>query len=308
MHRLRVLVCPPVGHLDHTVSNDIRLAATPSPGAPTPWHAALRVADRAARAAATHLIASRSRLSMGFLMQRSPEQVVRAVEAEAHALVTAEIRRAYPDHPVAGPREGMSRARLDDGALWLIDALDGAAAYQHGRPQYAVTVALAVNGEVRLAVVADPVSREVYRAIAGIGAWVDRPAPPGSGAPPAREPLWVSVRSRCADAFAATVFPAPGSHRMPTYLAEIGRVMKAFKAVQRTGSASLALAHVAAGRLDAFWAHDLPMCDLAAGLLLVQQAGGEVRARDGQPLLHSRSIAANTPTLAYDVHGLLAGQ
>lgn len=303
-----VLVCLPVGHPDHTVTNEIPRAATPTPGAPTPWHAALRVADRAARAAATHLIAARSRLNLAFLMQRSPEQMTRSIEGEAHELINAEIRRAYPDHPIAGPRDALTRARVDDGAVWLINALDGASAYQQGRPQYAVTVALAVNGQVRIAVVADPGSREVYRAIAGLGAWVDRPAAPGSGGPPTRDPLWVSVRGRCADALAATVFPAPGSHRMPTYLGEIGRAMKSFKSVQRTGSASLALAHLAAGRLDAFWAHDVPTCDVAAGLLLVREAGGEVRARDGALLLHSRSIAAHTPTLAYDVNGLLAGQ
>jgi myo-inositol-1(or 4)-monophosphatase len=297
-----------VGYPDHTVSSDIRLPATPSPGAPTLWHAALRVADRAARAAATHLIAARSRLNLAFLLQRSPEQMARAIEVEAHELVTAEIRRAYPDHLVFGPRDGLSRARLDDGALWLVDALDGTIAFQQGRPHYAVTIALAVNGQVRVAVVADPSTREVYRAIAGVGAWIDRPAPAGSGALPSRDALFVSVRPHCAEAFAATIFPAPGSHRMPTYLGEIGRVMKAFKSVQRTGSASLALAQLAAGRLDAFWAHDVPTCDLAAGVLLVQQAGGEMRARDGQPLLASRSVAANTPTLAFDLHGLLAGQ
>lgn len=303
-----MIVCPPVGHPDHAVASELRGSVTPSPGAPTPWHAALRVADRAARAAATHLLASRSRLNLAFLMQRSPEQMARSIEAEGHELISAEIRRAYPDHPVSGPRDSRSIPHLDDGALWLIDALDGAAAYQQGRPSYAVSVALAVNGQVRVAVVADPTTREVYRAIAGIGAWVDRPADPATGAPARRDPLWVSVRSRCDESQSATVFPAPGSHRMPTYLGEIGRVMKAFKTVHRTHSASLALAHVAAGRLDAFWAHDQPMCDLAAGLLLVQQAGGEVRARDGLPLLRTRSITAHTPTLAYEVNALLSGQ
>jgi myo-inositol-1(or 4)-monophosphatase len=308
VQRKRVIVCPPVGHPDHAISSELRGSVTPSPGAPTPWHAALRVADRAARAAATHLLASRSRLNLAFLMQRSPEQMARSIESEGHELISAEIRRAYPDHVIAGPRESRSTSLLDEGALWLIDALDGATAYQQGRPQYAVSVALAVNGQVRVAIVADPSTREVYRAIAGIGAWVDRPADPSSGAAARRDPLWVSVRARCNEAQAATVFPTPGSHRMPTYLGEIGRVMKAFKAVHRTSSSALALAQVAAGRLEAFWAHDQRMCDLAAGLLLVQQAGGEVRARDGLPVLQTRSIAAHTPTLGYDVNALLSGQ
>lgn len=289
-----------MGHNDHAISVAAKSVA------PTPWHAALRIADKAARAAATHLVASRSRLNLAFLMQRSPEQMARSIESEAHELICAEIRRAYPDHGLIGPRDGIAASRLDSGAVWLVDALDGAAAYLAGRPHFAVSVALVVNGQVRVATVADPTTHETFRAIAGVGAWLDRAGSAQSTA--SREPLYCSVRGECSQAHAATVFPPPGSHRMPTYLGEIGRVMRSFKSVQRTGAPSLALANLAAGRLDAFWAHDQPTCDIAAGLLLVQQAGCEVRARDGLPLLHSRSIAVNTPSLAYDFHALLTGQ
>ena len=287
-----------MGYSDPAVSDP---AAT---GSATPWHAALRIAEKAARAAATHLIASRSRLSLAFLMQRSPEQMARSVEVEAANLIRAEVRRAYPDHLVLGPKDPWSADRLEGSAVWLVDALDGSSAYLAGRPHFAVTVALVVNGQVRVAVVVDPSTQEVFRAIAGLGAWVDRP---GDGRPE-REAMWCSVRNECAQAYAATIFPPPGSPRMPSYLGEIGRVMKSFKHVQRTGCTSLALANLAAGRIDAFWAHDQPLCDMAAGLLLVQQAGGELRARDGLPLLRSRSIVANTPSISYDFHSLLAGR
>jgi myo-inositol-1(or 4)-monophosphatase len=296
------------------------------------WLDALSIAERAAQAAVSHLLASRSRLPMAFLSRRTPQQMAAQITEEAHDLMRGEIHRSFTHHTVIGRHEGGMRPPIDTGPVWLIDALDGLGAYANDKPPWAVSIALAVHGKLRLAVVIDGQTLESYRALSGLGIQVDRlPAaraettmplehtagPPSialrrvaSAQPRAlslNDGSGPSVRQRFAEAQAATIFPTPGSARMAAFSHEFGRAIKAFKTMQRTTAASLGLAQVATGRLDAFWAHDQDPCDLAAGMLLVQEAGAELRARDGLPLLSSRSISACTPTLAYDFHSLLAG-
>lgn len=269
---------------------------------------------------------------MAFLSKRTPQQMAALITEEAHDLIRGEILRSFSHHTVIGRQEGGMRPPLDTGPVWLVDALDGISAYLTDKPLWSVTVALAVHGKLRLGIVIDGHTLETYRALSGLGMQVDRMPTAratttmpldgaASGTPvalrrtPATLPMPLSlndgsgpsVRQRFSEAQAGTIFPPPGAARMAAFSHEFGRATKAFKAVHRTTAASLGLAQVAAGRLDAFWAHDQDACDLAAGMLLVQEAGAELRARDGLPLLSTRSISACTPTLAYDFHPLLAG-
>jgi myo-inositol-1(or 4)-monophosphatase len=244
---------------------------------------AAQVAEQAAYAAGTHLLASRSRLTAVLITHKDPADETTAIALEAEDLIRGVVSRHFPEHGFRGESGG---ARLRDGRpLWVVDPLDGRTNYQRGYPQYAVSIALVVDGEPVVGVVYDPFRNEFFGAIRGCGAVMN------------------GARIRCAaprsmlDALAATVFPRPPSTRMATYMAELGRVLRAFGGVRRSGSMALEMAYLAAGRIDAFWEHDTGSWDAAAGVLLLRESGAIVEARDAEPVLLSRSLLACTPGL-----------
>ena len=271
------------------------------------WKDGLRTAERAARAGGSHLVANRSQLALAFLSRRTPLQQLASIAESAQDLMRDEIRRRYPGHVVIGRAELATASEWNRGPVWLINALDGATAYLADKAGWAVTLALLIDGRVRLGVVVDLVGGRVYRAMAGSGA--DRLAVQGVAspdlAPQAR--LVPSSRQHLADSRAWTQFPLPGSPTMATFSREFGRASVGFRSIARHPSVSLAMAEVAAGEADAFWCHHPVPCDTAAATLLLSEAGASVRARDGRPLLESTSITACAPGLAYDFHALLAG-
>ncbi len=271
------------------------------------WKDSLRTAERAARAGGTHLQSQRSQLALAFMARRTPLEQLAVITEAAQDLMRDEIRRRYPGHAVIGRTQWTGGDAWKRGPVWLIDALDGMTAYLSDRPGWSVTLALLIDGQPRLGVVADLVGGRVYRALAGSGA--DRLAIPGVASPdlPPQLRLVPSPRERLADARALTQFPQPGSATMATFSREFGRAAQAFRSVGRCPSVALALAEVASGEAEAFWCHRPHPCHLAAASVLLSEAGAVVRARDGQPLLQSESLAACAPTLAYDFHALLAG-
>ena len=256
---------------------------------------ASRAAEQAAYAAGTHLQASRSRLTAVVFTHEAPDDVVGAIDHEAHALIREVVLRQFPEHGFVGDDGDDGRALLREGRPhWIVDPLDGSANYLRGYPQYAVSIALVEAGEPQLGVVYDPCRNEFFGAIRGRGAVLNgqaiRCAPPHA-------PL---------EALAATVFPKPTSPRMATYIAELGRVLQAFGGVRRSGSMALELAYLAAGRIDAFWEHDKGARDFAAGIVLLRESGALIHARDGRPPLASRSLLACTPRLFEPFLSLLA--
>lgn len=248
---------------------------------------ASRAAEQAAYAAGTHLRASRSRLTQVVITHQAPADAVAAIDKEAHALIREVVQRAFPEHGFVIRRNGLdARALLADARPhWIVDPIDGMANYLRGYPQYAVSIALVDAGEPVLGVIYDPVRDEFFGALRGHGAVLNgqaiRCAPPHTAI----------------DALAATVFPKPTSLRMQRYIGEFGRVLGGFGGVRRSGSMALELAYLAAGRIDAFWVHDMGAWDAAAGIVLLRESGALVQARDGQPLLGSGSLLACTPSL-----------
>ncbi len=257
---------------------------------------AARAAEQAAYAAGTHLQASRSRLSETLITHRAPGDVVRAIEAEAHALIREVVLKHFPDHGFGGADDGDAGARHADDArpCWIVEPIDGSTNYLRGYPQYAVAIALVEAGEPQLGVVYDPCRNEFFGAIRGRGAVLNG------------EPIRCTARRSAGESLAATVFPRPASPCMPVYMAELGRVLRAFGGVRRSGSMALELAYLAAGRIDAFWEHDMRRWEAAAGILLLRESGALVSARDGLPLLASESLLACTPQLYEPFLSLLA--
>lgn len=271
------------------------------------WADTLRTAERAARAAGGHLLACRSRLSLAFLSRRTPLEQLAVVTEEAHGLIREEIGRRFRGHEVMGRTDDPGFSHPHSGTLWLVDALDGPTAYLADQPGWSISVALMIDGVVRVGVVVDMVDGFVYRALADTCAERIAIAGTASRDEPPRMRLLPSTRQHLGDARALTQFPRPGSPTMAVFSREFGRASQSFASVARQPSMALALAHVAAGRADACWVHLPHPCTIAAGSLLLAEAGASIRARDGAPLLASRSIAACTPGLAYDFHALLAG-
>ncbi len=259
---------------------------------------ASKAAEQAAYAAGTHLLASRSRLAEVVITQKQPGDVASEIDFEAEALIRDVVLKHFPDHGFLGEEGGRTWADASHHSkpMWVVDPLDGTANYLRGYPQYAVSIALVEEGEPVLGVVFDPCRNEFFGALRGRGAVLN-----GNF-------IRCAAPRAAISAMAATVFPKPTSPRMPQYMGELSRVLQSLGGVRRSGSMALEMAYLAAGRIDAFWEHDMGVWDAAAGIVLLREAGAVVHARDGRGLLDSRSLMASTPALLADFAALLGPQ
>ncbi len=197
------------------------------------------------------------------------------------------IAARFPDHAFLGEEQqkGPIRPGADD-FLWIVDPLDGTTNYVHGYENYAVSVAIARGAEILAGVIYDPVRGQCFSAAAGKGAWLNGTR------------LKTSRVTDVAEALVAISLPAHVQRDSPDLLDFI-EAAQACQAVRRSGSAALNLAHVASGALDAFWATHIHAWDVAAGVLLIREAGGIVTARDGTTfdLWNPHFLAAAGPQL-----------
>ncbi len=212
------------------------------------------VALEAARAAA-RLQAVRPRQ----VHHKGAVDLVTEVDLASEAAIREILARHTPDIPVLGEEGGGG-----DGAAtrWVVDPLDGTTNFVHGLPHYGPSVALEVDGEVVVGVVIDVGRREVFRASRGHGAWLGDVR------------MQVSPTAELQQALVATGFAYDRGERADFYLERVARVFRACQGLRRAGAAALDLAWVAAGRLDAYWEFHLGPWDVAAGSLLVEEAGG----------------------------------
>lgn len=223
----------------------------------------LAVATRAAREAGALLLDYLKRPRTIETKSRRADLVTDADRA-SEALIIAQLRHAFPQSSILGEETGSHAGTLAE--RWYVDPLDGTTNYAHGYPVFCVSIAYERAGELCAAVVYAPYSDELFAARLGGGATLN-------GAP-----LRVSSIDRVGDALTCTGFHPDNFSRNGEYFAVMsGRA----QAVRRDGSAALDIANVAAGRFDAFWEFDLKPWDVAAGALLVREAGGTVSAIDG---------------------------
>jgi myo-inositol-1(or 4)-monophosphatase len=242
----------------------------------------LNIAVRAARRAGS--IINRAALGGGALEVKSKQandyvtQVDRAAEEEIKEVV----RKAYPGHGFLAEESGASAGEAE--VRWIIDPLDGTTNFIHGFPQYCVSIAVEHRGALAHAVVYDPGRNELFTASKGRGAFLND------------RRIRVSKCRRLQDALVGTGFPFKELGRMDLYLGQLKRLMSEASGVRRAGAAALDLAYVACGRLDAFWELGLSPWDMAAGALLIQEAGGLVGDLEGEAgFLESGDICAATP-------------
>jgi myo-inositol-1(or 4)-monophosphatase len=249
----------------------------------------LNIAIRAARRAGS--IINRAALSEGALQVRAKQanDFVTEVDRAAEAAIIEAVQKAYPDHAILGEESGEISAAGDSAKpeyRWIIDPLDGTTNFIHGFPQYCVSIGVEHRGVLAHGVVYDPVRNELFTASKGRGAFLND------------RRIRVSKCLKLQDALMGTGFPFRELGRMDLYLKQLRKMMETSTGVRRAGAAALDLAYVACGRLDGFWELGLSPWDMAAGALLIQEAGGLVGDMEGDAgFLDKGEICASAPKI-----------
>ena len=238
------------------------------------WNAALKTVIETARAAGALLLHGREAAKV-IERKSTAIDLVTEYDLAAEKLILARLQAEFPDYPVHAEESGPPEQAGD--YAWYVDPLDGTVNFAHSFPVFAVSIALCRAGTPLLGVVYDPNRDETFQALAGAGAWLTQ----GDAG---RRPLRVTQTARLLDSLLATGFAYDNHTSAQDNLAQFGAFLKRTQGIRRAGAASLDLAYVAAGRLDGYWEFKLKNWDVAAGWLLVQEAGGRVTNIQGASL------------------------
>ena len=241
----------------------------------------LNIAIRAARKAGDVIARNIDRRDVLAVSEKSPYDFVTEVDRTAEQRIIDTVRRSYPDHAFLAEESG-AHGRGD--FEWIIDPLDGTTNFVHGFPHVAVSIAVRRRGRLEHAVVFDPLRQELFTASRGAGARLDD------------RRIRVAAKSGLDGALLGTGLPPGEIGRLESHLATLGTLSMAPAQIRRGGAAALDLAYVAAGRLDGFWETGLAPWDIAAGVLLVQEAGGIVADPEGgDDYFRSGAVVAANP-------------
>ena len=244
----------------------------------------LNIAVKAARAAGA--IINRASLDLDLLKisAKSPNDFVTEVDQAAEAAIIKVLLTAYPGHGILAEESGREHGAKNSEYLWIIDPLDGTTNFIHGFPVYAVSIALAHRGQVQQAVVYDPSRNDLFYASKGRGAFLND------------RRLRVSKRTRLSDSLIGTGFPFRKGDNFKRYVKMFEEVMQSCAGLRRPGAAALDLCYVAAGWYDGFFETGLNPWDVAAGSLMVTEAGGLIGNFTGEAdYLFQREVVAGTP-------------
>jgi myo-inositol-1(or 4)-monophosphatase len=246
----------------------------------------LNIAVRAARSAGS--IINRAALDLDVLKvgSKGTNDFVTEVDQAAEEAIISTLLEAYPGHAILAEESGRQRGSKHSDYLWIIDPLDGTTNFIHGFPVYAVSIALAFRGKVEQAVVYDPTRNDLFYASKGKGAYLND------------RRLRVSKRTRMSDALIGTGFPFRKGDNFKRYLKIFEEVMQQCAGMRRPGAAALDLCYVAAGWYDGFFETGLSPWDVAAGSLMITEAGGLVGNFTGEAdFLYQREVVAATPRI-----------
>lgn len=246
--------------------------------------AILNIAIQAAYNAGTIIQQESRNLEHLNIERKGHNDFVSEVDKRAEQAIIHTILKAYPRHNILGEEGG----NVDNGSeiTWIIDPLDGTTNYLHGHPQYSVSIAVKEGDKITHGVVFDPNRNDIFTAELGKGVQLNNGR------------IRVSRQSSLADSLLATGFPTYDMSFLDRYLAIFREMLQSTAGQRRAGSAALDLAYVAAGMVDGFWEFNLKPWDIAAGYLLIKEAGGLVCDFDGgQDMLNSGNIIAANPKL-----------
>ncbi len=247
----------------------------------------VNIALRAARKAGDNIVHASRRIEQVTIDQKGRNDYVTEVDMAAEKEIIYHLRKAYPEHAILGEETGELEGENSD-YQWIIDPLDGTTNFIHGIPHYAVSIGCLYKGRLEHAVVLDPVRQEEFTASRGRGAYLN-----GSR-------IRVSGRQSFEGAIVGTGIPfsSPSFDEMKPYLQCLSELAGQSSGIRRPGVASLDLAYLAAGRFDCFWEMFLKPWDIAAGILLIREAGGLVSDfQGGDSFMKNGHVVAATPKL-----------
>lgn len=252
----------------------------------------LNMAIKAAQQAGDIIARSADRVDQLQIENKDKNDFVTEVDRLAEATIIQTLKKAYPDHRFFGEESGVTEAtnqatkKSDTDYQWVIDPLDGTTNFLYGIPHYAVSIALKKNGKLDQAVIYDPIKDDLFYASRGGGAFLNK------------RRIRVSKRPSMTNALLTTGFPyrPDQAELLDTFLQTVKALLPDTAGLRRPGSASLDLAYVAAGRFDGFWEFTLHEWDIAAGVLLVREAGGLVGdLQGGNSHMQTGNILAASP-------------
>ena len=246
----------------------------------------LNVAIKAARAAGAIINRAALDVEAVRISQKQVNDFVTEVDHASEAAIIDTLLTAYPDHGILAEESGSQHGNPNADHIWIIDPLDGTTNFIHGFPVYCVSIALQVRGRIEQAVVYDPSRNDLFTATRGRGAFLNE------------RRIRVSKRVRLQESLISTGFPFRKGDNFNQYLVMMGDVMQKTAGLRRPGSAALDLAYVAAGFTEGFFETGLSPWDVAAGSLLVTEAGGLVGNFTGESdFLEQREMLAGTPRI-----------
>ena len=258
-------------------------------------HPMLNIAIKAARSAGA--IINRAALDLEVLKigTKGPNDYVSEVDRAAEDIIIQTLLEAYPGHGILAEESGRAHGAKNSEYVWIIDPLDGTTNFLHGFPVYAVSIALAHRGVVQQAVVYDPTRNDLYFASKGRGAFCND------------RRLRVSKRTRISDSLIGTGFPFRKGDNFKRYVKMFEEVMQSCAGLRRPGAAALDLCYVAAGYYDGFFETGLNPWDVAAGSLIITEAGGLIGNFTGESdYLYQREVVAGNPKVYGQLVQILA--
>lgn len=252
------------------------------------------IAVSAARSAGRIIMKHYRQGTLGEIHTKARNDYVTEVDREAESVIIQTIKRAHPRHAILAEESGRDGAADGkDEVIWIIDPIDGTMNFIRGIPHFCISIGCQVHGQLSHAVVYDPFKEELFTASRGSGAALDG------------KRIRVANTSRLNSAILATGFAYRKDQPLEIHLDKFNTVLGLSADVRRAGSAALDLAYVAAGRLDGYWEQGLQPWDMAAGLLLVQEAGGITAGIGGGDPLETGDVVAGTPKVFAGLEKLL---
>jgi len=249
-------------------------------------HPMLGIAVKAARRAGNVINRGARDIDLLTITSKGPKDFVSEVDREAERMIVETLLASYPDHAILAEEGTAKGDNADAENVWIIDPLDGTTNFLHGFPQYCVSIALAQRGVVTQGVIYDPVRNDLFTATRGRGAFLND------------RRIRVSRRQHLRDCLIGTGFPFRDGSYLDTYLRMMKTMIEQTAGLRRPGAAALDLAYVAAGFYDGFWEVGLNAWDVAAGSLLIQEAGGLIGDLAGDSdFLHGGQVIAATPKI-----------
>ncbi len=253
----------------------------------------LNLMIKAARKAGRSLVKDFREVENLQVSMKGAGDFVSRADIAAEEIIREELMGARPNYGWLA-EEGGATEGSDPTRRWIVDPLDGTTNFLHGLPQWAVSIALEHKGEIVAGVIFDAAKDELFFAEKGQGAWLNESR------------LRVSGRNRMIESLFATGLPFGGRPDLPATIRDLGQLLPVCSGVRRFGSAALDLAYVAAGRFDGFWERGLNAWDVAAGLIIVREAGGLVEAlRPGNNILDSGALIAANERIFEQFAGIL---